>query len=170
MTVAVPHELGIPLTDAGVMAGPRPTETLLDYTGAADDPLQRLGIVIDEPTTLEVAGLTMEFPANSILRRQDVGVLQVVRKNLGRRPIYFSVTVPDDAKTNLTAYLVREDRRPAARSADPGSRAPGQAVHADAGPGTGMDRRPRTELLLETVYRYRGLDDEDVFKDGPHAL
>jgi MFS family permease/tetratricopeptide (TPR) repeat protein len=167
MAVDVPQELGIPLTEAGVESGPRPTDTILDYTGAADDPLQRIGIVIDEPTALEVAGLTIEFPANSVLRRQDVGVLQVVRKNLGRRPIYFSVTVPDDAKANLSPYLVREGiadhllERPAEELARQGSQfMPMQPPERE------WINVPRTELLLTSVYRYRGLDDDDVFKDG----
>jgi tetratricopeptide (TPR) repeat protein/MFS family permease len=167
MTPAVPHELQIPLVDSGVEAGPRPTETILDFTGEADDPLQRLGIVIDQPTTLEVAGLTIGFPANSILRRQDVGVLQVIRKNLGSRPIYFSVTVPDDAKANLTPYLVREgiaDRLREQRIEDLARQ--GRQYMPMQAPEREWIDVPRTELLLETVYHYRGLDDESVFKDG----
>ncbi|HET6616713.1 MAG TPA: DUF2723 domain-containing protein, partial [Gemmatimonadota bacterium] len=70
MTAETAHELGIPLTDAGVESVPRPTRTLLEYTGTAEDPLQRLGIVIDEPTRLDVAGLEIDFPANMVLRRQ----------------------------------------------------------------------------------------------------
>ena len=167
MTVDVAHELGIPLIDVGVEAGPRPGGTILDYTGAADDPLQRLGIVIDEPTALEVAGLRMEFPANSILRRQDVGVLQVVRKNLGLRPIYFSVTVPDDAKVGLSPYLVRQgivDRlldQPIEELAREGR----QYMPMQAPEQEWIDV-PRTELLLNAVYRYRGLDDDSIYKDG----
>jgi tetratricopeptide (TPR) repeat protein len=167
MTPAVPHELQIPLVDSGVEAGPRPTETILDFTGEADDPLQRLGIVIDQPTTLEVAGLTIGFPANSILRRQDVGVLQVIRKNLGSRPIYFSVTVPDDAKVSLTPYLVREgiaDRLREQRIEDLARQ--GRQYMPMQAPEREWIDVPRTELLLETVYHYRGLDDESVFKDG----
>ena len=167
MTVDLPHELGIPLIDIGVEAGPRPTSTILDYTGTADDPLQRIGIVIDEPTTLEVAGLRMEFPANSILRRQDVGVLQTIRKNLGQRPIYFSVTVPDDAKVGLSPYLVRQgiaDRlleQPIEELARQGR----QYMPMQAPEQEWIDV-PRTELLLDAVYRYRGLDDDSVYKDG----
>ncbi|CAN5891391.1 DUF2723 domain-containing protein [soil metagenome] len=167
MTEDSPREMAIPLVQTGVEVGSRPTETLIDYTGTVDDPLQRIGIVIDEPTTLEVAGLTLEFPANTVLRRQDVGVLQVVRKNLGSRPIYFSVTVPDDAKVGLTPYLVREgiaDRlrqQPIEQLARQGR----QYMPMQAPEREWIDV-PRTELLLETVYQYRGLDDEEVFKDG----
>jgi tetratricopeptide (TPR) repeat protein len=167
MTEDVPHELAIPLVQTGVDVGPRPTETLIDYTGTADDPLQRIGIVIDEPTTLEVAGLSLEFPANSILRRQDVGVLQVVRKNLGRRPIYFSVTVPEDAKVGLTPYLVREGIADRLRDQpiEDLARQGRQYMPMQAPEREWIDV-PRTELLLQSVYQYRGLDDEDVFKDG----
>ena len=167
MTAAVAQERSIPLAEVGVEPGTRPTDTILDYSGTADDPLQRLGIVIDRPTTLDVAGLTIEFPANSILRRQDVGVLQVVRKNLGRRPIYFSVTVPDDAKANLSPYLVREgiadhllERRAEVLAREGNQFMPMQPPERE------WINVPRTELLLTTIYRYRGLDDEGVFKDG----
>ncbi|HJU86322.1 MAG TPA: DUF2723 domain-containing protein, partial [Gemmatimonadota bacterium] len=167
MTVDVPHELGIPLIDTGVEPGPRPTGTILDYTGTVDDPLLRLGIVIDEPTTLEVGPLTMEFPANSILRRQDVGVLQVVRKNLGQRPIYFSVTVPDDAKVGLSPYLVRQGivDRLLDQSIEELARRGRQYMPMQAPEQEWIDV-PRTELLLNSVYEYRGLDDDSVYKDG----
>ena len=167
MTAETAHELGIPLTDAGVESVPRPTRTLLEYTGTAEDPLQRLGIVIDEPTRLDVAGLEIDFPANMVLRRQDIGVLQVVRQNLGHRPIYFSVTVPDDSKANLTAYLVREgvaDHLLEQRAEDLARQ--GNQFLPMQPPEKQWINVPRTELLLNSVYRYTGLDDESVFKDG----
>jgi tetratricopeptide (TPR) repeat protein len=163
-----PQEVsGIPLTEAGVAAGERPTETILNYSGEASDPLQRLGIVVDVATSLDVAGLSVAFEANTVLRRQDIAILQVVSKNLGVRPIFFSVTVPDDSKANLTAYLVREGIADHLRE---------QRVEDLARQGNPyMPMQPperewinvsRTELLLNTIYRYQGLDDQSVFKDG----
>ncbi|MGH7558253.1 MAG: protein O-mannosyl-transferase family [Gemmatimonadota bacterium] len=145
---------------------PEPDRMLIDYTGQPDDPLSRIGIVVDEPVTIDVAGIELSFPANAILRRQDIAVLQVIRKNMGRRPIYFSVTVPDDAKVGLRDYLVREgivDRihdRPASELARGGE----QIVPMQP-PETAWINIPRTDKLLTEVYLYRGVQDEDVFKD-----
>ncbi len=156
-----------PLVEAGVEPVPRPTETILDYDASPGSPLQRLGIVIDVATSLDVAGLSVAFQPNTILRRQDVGVLMVVRKNLRGRPIYFSVTVPDDGKAGLSRYLVRQgivDRlleQPIEELARQGR----QYMPMQAPEQEWIDV-PRTELLLNSVYRYRGLDDDSVFKDG----
>jgi tetratricopeptide (TPR) repeat protein len=167
MTTGSAQELGIPLAAAGVQPVSRPTATILDYTGTADDPLQRLGIVIDQPTSLGVAGLRIHFPANSILRRQDVGVLQVIRKNLGLRPVYFSVTVPDDAKVGLTPYLLREGIADRLRELPIEDLArQGNQFMPMQPPERQWINVPRTELLLGAVYRYRGLEDDSVFKDG----
>jgi tetratricopeptide (TPR) repeat protein len=157
----------IPLArGVGIEAAPRPDLTLLEYTGQPDDPLYRVGYVIDQPTSLDVGGILVELPANMILRRQDVGVIQVVRRNLGRRPIYFSVTVPDDGKAGLQHHLVREGivDRLVIETPEALARA-GQPVMPMQPPETAWIHIPRTEFLLEEVYRYRGVDDRGVYKD-----
>jgi hypothetical protein len=146
---------------------PEIDRTIIDYSGTAEDPLSRIGIVVDEPVTIDVAGIELSFPENAILRRQDIAVLQVVRKNMGQRPIYFSVTVPEEAKVGLKDHLVREgivDRihaRPAAELARAGE----QVVPMQP-PETSWMNIPRTEELLKDVYLFRGVDDENVYKDG----
>ena len=147
--------------------GDRPSQTILEYTGGANDPLARIGFVIDEETSLEVSGVEVTFPANSIVRRQDVGILQVMRRHHGDRPIYFSVTVPDDAKLGLDDYLVREgvvDRlleRPA-----PDLARQGRPYLPMQPPEQAWIHVPRTDTLLEEVYLYRGIDDDSIYKDG----
>jgi tetratricopeptide (TPR) repeat protein len=158
-----PHPLG---RQASIAAGARPTETLLEYTGGPDDPLIQVGYVIEEPTALNIAGLEVRLPANSIVRRQDIGVLQVVRRNLGKRPIYFSVTVPEDGKIGLGEYAVREGIADRLLTATPESRArAGELYLPMQAPEQAWIHVPRTEILLERVYQYRGVDDEDVYKD-----
>ncbi|MGH7564350.1 MAG: tetratricopeptide repeat protein, partial [Gemmatimonadota bacterium] len=167
-TAGSPPEVldSLPLAERRIEV-PQPDRTLIDYTGQPDDPLSRIGIVVDEPVTVDVAGIELSFPANAILRRQDIAVLQVIRKNMGHRPIYFSLTVPEDAKVGLRDHLVREgivDRvhdRPASELARAGE----QIVPMQA-PETSWINIPRTEQLLTEVYLYRGVQDEDVFKDG----
>ncbi len=145
---------------------PQPEGTIIDYTGQPEDPLSRIGIVVDEPVTIDVAGIELSFPANAILRRQDIAVLQVIRKNLGRRPIYFSVTVPEDAKVGLRDHVVREgivDRihdRPVS-----GLARAGEQIVPMQPPETSWLNIPRTEQLLDEVYLFRGVQDEHVYKD-----
>jgi hypothetical protein len=151
---------------ASVAAGARPTETLLEYTGGPDDPLIQVGYVIEEPTALNIGGLEIHLPGNSIVRRQDIGVLQVVRRNLGKRPIYFSVTVPEDGKVGLGEYAIREGIADHLLTQSPEALArAGQPVMPMQAPEKAWIHVARTEVLLEQVYRYRGVDDEDVYKD-----
>ncbi len=155
------------LVEHGVAMGPRPDDELIDYTGGREDPLARIGFVLDEETSLDVAGIEVNLPANSILRRQDIGVLQVIRKNLGRRPIYFSVTVPDDGKVNLFDNLLREgivDRVRETRASDLARS--GERVVPMQPPERSWINVPRTELLLDSVYRYEGIEDPDIYKDA----
>ncbi|MGH7587599.1 MAG: tetratricopeptide repeat protein, partial [Gemmatimonadota bacterium] len=137
------------------------------YSGTAEDPLSRIGIVVDEPVTIDVAGIELSFPENAILRRQDIAVLQVLRKNIEQRPIYFSVTVPEEAKVGLRDHLVREGivDRIHARPASDLARAGEQVVPMQP-PETSWIDIQRTEELLEEVYLFRGVQDEDVYKDG----
>jgi tetratricopeptide (TPR) repeat protein len=155
------------LAEHGVEVGPKPDHELIDYTGGREDPLTRIGFILDEETSLDVAGIEVELPANSILRRQDIGVLQVIRKNLGRRPIYFSVTVPDDGKVHLFDNLLREgivDRVRESRASDLAQN--GERVVPMQPPERSWINVPRTELLLESVYRYEGIEDPDIYKDA----
>jgi len=146
---------------------PRIDQTIIDYSGTAEDPLSRIGIVVDEPVTIDVAGIELSFPENAILRRQDIAVLQVLRKNMGQRPLYFSVTVPEEAKVGLRDHLVREGivDRIHARPASELARAGEQVVPMQA-PETSWIDIPRTQELLDEVYLFRGVQDEDVYKDG----
>jgi hypothetical protein len=149
------------------MEAPEIDRTIIDYSGTAEDPLSRIGIVVDEPVTIDVAGIELSFPENAILRRQDIAVLQVLRKNMDQRPIYFSVTVPEEAKVGLRDHLVREGivDRIHARPASELARAGGQVVPMQP-PETSWIDIPRTQELLDDVYLFRGVQDEDVYKDG----
>ncbi|MDX1623249.1 MAG: DUF2723 domain-containing protein [Gemmatimonadota bacterium] len=152
---------------AGVEPGPRPTRAILGYTGRPDHPLSRPGYVIDEETSLEVAGIPITLEANTVLRRQDVGVLQVIRRHLGDRPVYFSVTVPGSGQLGLGEHLVRHGvvdllhRSPASELARRGL-----PIMPMQPPEEAWLHVPRTEALLEEVYRYRGILDPSVYKDG----
>lgn len=167
-----PGSISAEVTDVALLAhgvepGEPPSRTILNYTGASDDPLARIGFVIDEETSIDVGGVQVTLEANSILRRQDVGILQVIRRHQGERPIYFSVTVPDDAKLGLDDYLVREgvvDRL--LESPAPELARQGRPYLPMQPPERAWIHVPRTETLLEEVYLYRGIDDESIYKDG----
>ncbi|HUP02133.1 MAG TPA: DUF2723 domain-containing protein [Gemmatimonadota bacterium] len=166
-TASDPPATAVPAAELQLEAGRRPTEPLLDYSGAPEDPLSRVGFLVDEATTIDVAGIEVALPANSVLRRQDVGVLQVVRANLGARPIYFSVTVPDNGKVGMHDHLVRQGivDRLAALPAEELART-GEAIVPMQPPEDAWIHVPRTELLLDEVYNYRGILDDSIDKDG----
>ncbi len=158
---------GLPLMEkAGVEAGVRPETTIVDYSGQPDDPLYKVGYLIDQPLSLEISGMQIELPANMVLRRQDVGVLQVVRRNIGVRPIYFSVTVPEDGKIGLDRYMVREGiaDRLVPEGPEAWARA-GRPVMPMQAPETAWIHVPRTQVLLDDVYHFRRVEDPGVYKD-----
>lgn len=101
------------------------------------------------------------------LRRQDLAVLKIVGQQLDRRPVYFSVTVPTDALVNTDPYLTR-----VGILYEVNSTLSSEAADADTSlfevpnrPGLVFDV-PRSDALLWEVYRYRGLTDDDIYKDS----
>ncbi|HEY7531022.1 MAG TPA: DUF2723 domain-containing protein, partial [Gemmatimonadota bacterium] len=100
------------------------------------------------------------------LRRQDMAVLRLLGEQLGRRPVYFSVTVPTSALVGTQPYLTREGilyrvhDQPGVDLAASDER----MMEVPHRPGLVFDV-PRTDRLIWRVYRYAGLLDDDVFKD-----
>jgi hypothetical protein len=101
------------------------------------------------------------------LRRQDLAVLKVLGQQLDERPVYFSVTVPTDGLVNTQPYLTR-----VGILYEVNSRVSGEVAAADTSlfeipqrPGLVFDV-PRTDALLWDAYLYRGLQDDDIYKDS----
>ncbi len=160
------------LAKYGVKAGPRPTRPLLSYSGGADDPLARLGFVLDEPVQLDLSGLDIDLPAQTVVQRQDLAIMELVRDHLGERPIYFSVTVPDEARVGLSKYMVRQgiaDRllpRPPREAAREGAQ-----YLPMTPPETAWIDVPRTGVLLDEVYRLDSVaHPEELVDDVARAM
>jgi hypothetical protein len=101
------------------------------------------------------------------LRRQDLAIYKVLGGHLDIRPIYFSVTVPTEYLASTQPYLTRVGILYEVNSL-PAS----EAAKADTALFEMPERRglvfnvPRTDELIWDVYLFRGLDDEDIYKDG----
>jgi hypothetical protein len=88
-------------------------------------------------------------PCSNCLTRADLAVLQIIKDQLGRRPIYFSTSTAYYAdQLGLTPYLVTEGlvRRLRAESVRPGA-------GLVAVPGLGLVDLPRTRTLAFEVYQ-----------------
>lgn len=86
--------------------------------------------------------------ARRFLRIQDLMIFEIVAANQFRRPIYFGFNVPAENHAGLTPYL----------------RTDGMALKLMPFQGVRYSPEALRHHLLE-VYRYRGLNDPDVYLD-----
>ena len=89
---------------------PKPTGQLLNYTAEQVDNLQPVYWLGDSATTVNLGGVTVHLDPQQLgrqyLERADVIVLQAIKDQMGRRPIYYSRTVgPYADQFGLTANL-----------------------------------------------------------------
>lgn len=84
------------------------------------------------------------------LRASDFSVLQIVKDNFGKRPIYFAVTC--ESNVGFDEYL---------RSEGMVSR----VTHIKSATGREAVDLPRLLTNIDKVYQYRSIDDSRVFKD-----
>src|SRR3989441_233844 len=130
---------------------PKPTGRLLNFSDAQLDGLQPV-YFLEQKTTVNLGGVGVTLdPAQlnrQYLEKADVIVLQAIRDQLGKRPIYFSRTVgPYADQFGLTGYLegqgfVRKLHQEALAESD----------SIKAVPGLGYVNVPRTEALAFQVY------------------
>jgi tetratricopeptide (TPR) repeat protein len=125
----------------------------------SDEDLARLGAVpLFQPTQFKAGELSLKLNASRaeprILRLQDLGVLNIIKHNGWRRPIYFAATVSPEAKLGLDNNLVMEGMvyrlLEHGRPQDSNLQV---AVNVD-----------RTIHLIENVYRFRGVAHSSVRK------
>jgi Protein of unknown function (DUF2723) len=89
---------------------PKPTGPLLNYTDEQVANLQPVYWLGDSATTVNLGGVTVRLDPQQLgrqyLERADVIVLQAIKDQMGRRPIYYSRTVgPYADQFGLTAGL-----------------------------------------------------------------
>jgi hypothetical protein len=133
---------------------PRPNEPVLSSTEAELDTLPEM-IPVQQGAGLRMDSLTLQF-GQPALYLNDLGVLLLIRDNIGRRPIYFSWSTADypDRTWGLTPHLATEGlvrrliRTPIA---------PGDSLVLSE--GLGYMNLPRTRGLLG-AYRWREVGRE----------
>jgi len=131
---------------------PKPTGTLLDFTDAyIRDSLQPV-YWLDQKRFVNLGGVTVALDPEQLgrqyLERADVIVLQAIKNQMGRRPIYFSRTVgPYADQFGLTALL---EGQGFARKLQPRPLVASDSIKLV--PVFGFVNLPRTEALAFSVY------------------
>ena len=64
--------------------------------------------MLDRKLTFKAGPMTIEFPKEYVMYNKDIMLLDIIRQNNWKRPIYFTTTVPTSNRTNLNAYLVQQ--------------------------------------------------------------
>ncbi|PID27857.1 MAG: hypothetical protein CSB55_07350 [Candidatus Cloacimonadota bacterium] len=90
---------------------------------------------------------TITLPKDKLLWIKDFLVIQIIKENYGLRPIYFAVTVAD--KVGFEDHLINE----------------GMVARLVPEKGKDMVNMERTKKNAEEIYSYRGIDDDEIYKD-----
>ncbi|MDY6915668.1 MAG: hypothetical protein SVM86_05095, partial [Candidatus Cloacimonadota bacterium] len=104
-------------------------------------------IALSVQTDFAEHSFTINFPKDKILYTKDLAVIQIIKDNFGKRPIYFAVTVGD--LVGFDRYLKNEgmvDR----------------LVTEKKDYNIDVDRLITN---IDSVYSYRGIHDEEIYKD-----
>jgi hypothetical protein len=126
-----------------------------------DDLLDSMGpqkmegdLTIPGPPARPDLGWTMQVPETAdwrenepFYRMSDIAVMQIVKDNFGRRPIYFAVTC--ESYVNFEDYTRNE----------------GMVARVVNTPGDSQIDINRLLKNVDNVYQYRSIEDDKVFKD-----
>lgn len=136
-------------------AGPPPTTPLHDLTDAQIEAAVAQAGYTDRPLPVDLGPFTHVIPDRTLIEPSDIMTLRVIRANLGRRPLAWSVTAggaPLGLETRAVQQgLVFRVDPVAPDSADP-------ALQRGSFGGAILDV-PLTDSLAWITYRYAGLDD-----------
>jgi len=129
----------------------KPAGKMLSWTDPQLDSLQPV-YFLDKKTSVNLAGVVVALDPQQLgrqyLERADVIVLQAIKDQTGKRPIYYSRTVGTYAdQFGLTAYL---EGQGFVRKLHGETLAPSDSIKAL--PGLGFVNVPRTETLAFQVY------------------
>ncbi|MSR07519.1 MAG: DUF2723 domain-containing protein [Gemmatimonadetes bacterium] len=104
------------------------------------------------------------FKAGTALYQAQIMTLRLIQENLGRRPIYFSITAGSSAWAGLNKYLT-QDALVLRLNPD----VPRDSNRLETGLFNAMVDVPRTDSLAWHVYRYARLFDVDSLDLDPTA-
>ncbi|MDP8204633.1 MAG: hypothetical protein P9L95_08900, partial [Candidatus Tenebribacter mawsonii] len=108
---------------------------------------------IYKDTHLKIVGTIPEdefivtFKKDEILYVKDLAVIQIIKDNYGKRPIYFAVTTPDPIGFH---YFLRNE---------------GMVNRLVPIKGKGQYDMERLITNIDSVYSYRGIMDDTIYKD-----
>ena len=78
----------------------------ISYTDQQIDDLRPF--MLDRKLTFKTGSMTIEFPEGYVMYNKDIMLLDIIRENNWKRPLYFTTTVPPGNRTNLGEYLVQQ--------------------------------------------------------------
>ncbi len=90
---------------------------------------------------------TIVFKKGTILYVKDLAVIQIIKDNYGKRPIYFAVTAPD--AVGFEDHLRNE----------------GMVDRLVASKGKDQFNMKKLVTNIDSVYSYRGIMDDSIYKD-----
>jgi len=90
---------------------------------------------------------TVVFKKGTILYVKDLAVIQIIKDNYGKRPIYFAVTAPD--AVGFEDHLRNE----------------GMVDRLVASKGKDQFNMKKLVTNIDSVYSYRGIMDDTIYKD-----
>ena len=97
--------------------------------------------------SLELDNTPKFRPQEQGYRISDLAVMQIIKENFGKRPIYFAVT--------CESYIGFEEY----------TRNEGMVARVTHIPGTDQVNISRLLYNIDKVYQYRSIEDDDVYKD-----
>ena len=108
---------------------------------------------VPKDTPLTIKGVdendkfTVVFEKGTILYVKDLAVIQIIKDNYGKRPIYFAVTAPD--AVGFEEHLRNE----------------GMVDRLVASKGADQFNMKKLVTNIDSVYSYRGIMDDTIYKD-----
>jgi Flp pilus assembly protein TadD len=127
----------------------------IGFSPAEIDALQPQAWRFKGPVEITIPGTAIRYQLNPLpyLRVQDIMVLHIVQNNFPARPVHFAVTIGGDNAMGLDQFTVME----------------GMVYTLTEERRNREIDVPRTAYLVDSVYRFRGLGDPDVFIDNNTA-
>jgi tetratricopeptide (TPR) repeat protein len=105
--------------------------------------------LVPEDRDVDLGGFSLPLKRGQVLRIQDMGVLNIIRANRWERPVYFAITVSPGNKLGLDSHLQMES----------------MALRLVQAEGPNMINLDRSRDLIMNQHIFRGLNDENVYKN-----
>lgn len=130
---------------------------------------QLYGFVLNKPMRFLMDSVQVDFNKGEVMYVKDIIVLDLIRNNRWKRPIYYTTTTPAEARTKLDPYLVMQGmtfRLYPEKASSLAARNPSIAGTLDANIFVDI---PRTDSLYRHVYKYDTFFRQDRMLEGEEA-